>query len=64
MKAKRRIKIHINTDDVIREVEEELIQTWQDGKLDFPASPLEHYSGTSFREGARKLPRTYNQASG
>jgi hypothetical protein len=41
MKAKRPIKIHIDTDEIVSAVEENLIQIWRDGMLEAPTSPLE-----------------------
>jgi hypothetical protein len=59
MKAKKRIKVRIDTDEVVSAVEQDLIQTWRDGMLETPASPLEAVSVLSLRH-VKGLPLASN----
>jgi hypothetical protein len=61
MKTKKRRTIHFSLDEILGAAEEDLIQTWRDGQLAAPASPLEAASGLAMRslmfiKGAKTFP--------
>lgn len=61
MKTKKQRNIHLEKDDIIRTVEQDLIQTWKQGRLAAPTSPLDAASALTMRvlmflKGANTFP--------
>lgn len=61
MKTKKQRSIHVEKDDILRAVEQELIQAWRSGRLAAPTSPIEAASALAMRslvfiKGAKTFP--------